>query len=92
MDNLRIPAGAVCLYGDVEISGGRCSSSAVATRSLSTSIARPCTRSPVRNAWEIVPGATHLFTEPGALEQVARLATDWFTRYLTKREGAIVNE
>jgi len=30
----------------------------------------------------IVPGATHLFEEPGALEQVARLATDWFTRYL----------
>lgn len=30
----------------------------------------------------IVPGATHLFEEPGALEQVARLAADWFTRYL----------
>jgi putative phosphoribosyl transferase len=32
---------------------------------------------------EIVPGATHLFEEPGALEQVARLARDWFTRHLT---------
>lgn len=31
---------------------------------------------------EIVPGATHLFEEPRTLEQVARLATDWFTRYL----------
>jgi dienelactone hydrolase len=31
---------------------------------------------------EIVPGATHLFEEPGTLEQVARLAADWFTRYL----------
>jgi dienelactone hydrolase len=31
----------------------------------------------------IVPGATHLFEEPGALEEVARLATDWFTRYLS---------
>jgi dienelactone hydrolase len=30
----------------------------------------------------IVPGATHLFEEPGALEQVARLARDWFARYL----------
>ncbi|WP_308164049.1 dienelactone hydrolase family protein [Nonomuraea sediminis] len=29
---------------------------------------------------EIVPGATHLFAEPGALEQVAALARDWFTR------------
>ena len=28
---------------------------------------------------EIVPGATHLFEEPGALEQVARLVRDWFT-------------
>lgn len=32
---------------------------------------------------EIVPGATHLFEEPGALEIVARLARDWFTHYLT---------
>ena len=30
----------------------------------------------------IVPGATHLFEEPGALETVARLARDWFQRYL----------
>jgi putative phosphoribosyl transferase len=31
---------------------------------------------------EIVPGATHLFEEPGALEAVARLAREWFTRHL----------
>jgi dienelactone hydrolase len=31
---------------------------------------------------EIVPGATHLFEEPGTLEQVAHLAADWFSRYL----------
>ncbi len=31
---------------------------------------------------EIVPGATHLFSEPGALNQVAELAGGWFTRYL----------
>jgi len=31
---------------------------------------------------EIVPGATHLFEEPGTLEQVARLARDWFDRHL----------
>ena len=31
---------------------------------------------------EIVPGATHLFEEPGTLEQVAALAGDWFGRYL----------
>lgn len=31
----------------------------------------------------IVPGATHLFEEPGALDDVARLAGEWFERYLT---------
>jgi putative phosphoribosyl transferase len=31
---------------------------------------------------EVVPGATHLFEEPGALEEVARLAADWFVRRL----------
>ena len=30
----------------------------------------------------IVPGATHLFEEPGTLEEVARLACDWFLLYL----------
>jgi dienelactone hydrolase len=33
---------------------------------------------------EIVPGATHLFEEPDALEQVARLSRDWFARYLRR--------
>ncbi len=32
----------------------------------------------------IVPGATHLFEEPGALEEVSRLAGDWFERHLTR--------
>ena len=32
----------------------------------------------------IVPGASHLFQEPGALEEVARLASDWFTRHLSR--------
>jgi putative phosphoribosyl transferase len=31
---------------------------------------------------EIVPGATHLFEEPGTLEEVARLAHEWFTGHL----------
>lgn len=31
----------------------------------------------------IVPGATHLFEEPGTLEEVARLAKEWFVRHLT---------
>jgi putative phosphoribosyl transferase len=35
----------------------------------------------------IVPGATHLFEEPGALEEVARLAKAWFVRRLAPAEG-----
>jgi putative phosphoribosyl transferase len=31
---------------------------------------------------EIVPGATHLFEEPGALQKAARLAVEWFRRFL----------
>jgi putative phosphoribosyl transferase len=31
---------------------------------------------------EIVPGATHLFEEPGTLDRVMQLATDWFAHYL----------
>jgi len=32
---------------------------------------------------EVVPGATHLFEEPGAMAQVASLSAAWFDRYLT---------
>lgn len=35
---------------------------------------------PVRVA--VIPGATHLFEEPGAMEQVVMLAADWFTEHL----------
>jgi putative phosphoribosyl transferase len=31
----------------------------------------------------IIPGATHLFEEPGKLEEVAKFSTDWFVKYLT---------
>jgi putative phosphoribosyl transferase len=34
---------------------------------------------------EIVPGATHLFEEPGALDRVAELAGDWFLEHLAQR-------
>ena len=37
----------------------------------------------------IVPGATHLFGEPGALEHVAALATDWFTGHLARRDDLV---
>jgi putative phosphoribosyl transferase len=36
----------------------------------------------------IVPGATHLFEEPGTLEEVARLAKEWFVRHLAGVECA----
>ncbi len=38
----------------------------------------------------IVPGATHLFEEPGALEEVARLAAEWFTHHLSRPAAAPV--
>jgi putative phosphoribosyl transferase len=34
---------------------------------------------------EVIPRATHLFEEPGALDEVARLAADWFVTHLTER-------
>jgi putative phosphoribosyl transferase len=37
---------------------------------------------------EVVPGATHLFEEPGALEAVADLASGWFTRHLGAGGGS----
>jgi hypothetical protein len=48
--------------------------------------------SPLRSEKQIgiVPGATHFFEEPGALDEVARLAREWFERHLfqTTRRGA----
>ncbi|HXJ34057.1 MAG TPA: dienelactone hydrolase family protein [Candidatus Eisenbacteria bacterium] len=35
----------------------------------------------------IVPGASHLFEEPGTLEEVVRLATEWFRRYMGPSAG-----
>jgi pimeloyl-ACP methyl ester carboxylesterase len=35
----------------------------------------------------IVPGATHLFEEPGALDEVIRLARDWFLRWFGAGAG-----
>lgn len=35
----------------------------------------------------IIAGATHLFEEPGALDEVARLASDWFGRFIARRLG-----
>jgi pimeloyl-ACP methyl ester carboxylesterase len=34
----------------------------------------------------IVPGATHLFEEPGTLEEVARLASQWFVQHLKAQQ------
>lgn len=31
---------------------------------------------------EIIPGATHLFKEPGVMEEASRLTQDWFERHL----------
>jgi pimeloyl-ACP methyl ester carboxylesterase len=35
----------------------------------------------------VVPGATHLFEEPGALEQVVKVAAEWFSRHFETRSS-----
>jgi putative phosphoribosyl transferase len=40
----------------------------------------------------IVPGATHLFEEPGALDQVVALAQEWFAKHLTRGRTRRANE
>jgi putative phosphoribosyl transferase len=37
---------------------------------------------------EIVPGATHLFEEPGALEKVAKLASEWFVNHIGAKSAS----
>lgn len=44
-------------------------------------------RMTARRELVIVPGATHLFEEPGTLEQVAELAADWFGRHLARAKA-----
>jgi putative phosphoribosyl transferase len=43
---------------------------------------RAAARMTAEKAIVVVPGAGHLFAEPGALEEVARLAGDWFARHM----------
>jgi putative phosphoribosyl transferase len=43
-----------------------------------------CSRLRCERRLEVVPGATHLFEEPGKLEQVAELAAAWFRRFLVE--------
>jgi pimeloyl-ACP methyl ester carboxylesterase len=57
------------------IVGGRDSQVLALNESAATRLGGP-------NRIVTVPGATHLFEEPGALDQVASLAADWFSRYL----------
>src|SRR5438477_525393 len=39
---------------------------------------------------EIIPGATHLFEEPGTLEKVAQLASDWFVKHISDAHSAVI--
>lgn len=43
----------------------------------------------VEKRLEIVPGATHLFEEPGTLEEVTRLARDWFADHFADTSGSV---
>jgi dienelactone hydrolase len=46
-----------------------------------------CARMTAECRLHIIPGATHLFEEPGALEEVGRLASEWFNRHLSNGVG-----
>jgi dienelactone hydrolase len=48
---------------------------------------RALARLACRKEMQIVPDATHLFEEPGALEEVARLAGQWFLKHLSPEPG-----
>jgi putative phosphoribosyl transferase len=41
----------------------------------------------VEKALRIIPGASHLFEEPGALENAAQLASEWFAQHLRQKES-----
>ncbi|HZR45056.1 MAG TPA: dienelactone hydrolase family protein [Candidatus Manganitrophaceae bacterium] len=41
----------------------------------------------VERELKVIPGASHLFEEPGTLEEAARLATEWFKRHLHAKRG-----
>ena len=47
---------------------------------------RACAQLQCEKALVVVPRATHLFEEPGTLEEVARLAANWFRKYLKARQ------
>jgi pimeloyl-ACP methyl ester carboxylesterase len=51
--------------------------------------ARAHARLTCRKRLEVVAGATHLFEEPGALEEVARLARDWFVQFLVEEPAPV---
>jgi hypothetical protein len=42
----------------------------------------------VEKSLEIIPGAGHLFEEPGVLEVIAEMACDWFERHLVLEKGS----
>jgi dienelactone hydrolase len=51
--------------------------------------ARAYVRLTCKKRIEVVAGATHLFEEPGALEEVVRVARDWFVRFLVEEPAPI---
>ncbi len=48
-------------------------------------------RMPARCELHVVPGATHLFEEPGTMEEVTRASADWFIRYLQRPRARKAN-
>src|SRR5438132_237129 len=84
---VRIPAGAVVLDGDLALPSDPVVVVLFALGSGNSPVVLmmnqdALSRLRVEKRLIVVPGATHLFEEPGALAEVARLARDWFVEHL----------
>ncbi|XXY46166.1 hypothetical protein WME91_39810 [Sorangium sp. So ce269] len=71
-------------HGAVHSSGGAAARSFAGSGTSVIVASVKSSSSPPRQL-AIVEGATHLFEEPGTLEEVARAASAWFVRYLAHR-------
>ena len=79
MSDVQIPIGEVKLEGELIIPPG--------ARGLGLN-EQAFAQLRCKKELEIVPGATHLFEEPGALESVGQMAADWFGEHLQSHPEA----
>jgi putative phosphoribosyl transferase len=84
-EEVLIPAGGVRLAGDLTLPSAA-PGVVLFAHGSGSGLALTALGSPSRLC--VVPRATHLFEEPGTLEQVATLASDWCQGWLARPQGA----